>query len=170
MMKKVKKMKSLVPCLALIITLIVAAAPAAGRQISGFELTDQNGREHRYYFPKENLSLLTVADKKGSAQVESWVKPVRARYGSRIDIDGVADMSAVPGLLRGMVASQFKKQQQYPVMLDWSGKVSRQLGCTKGQAGILLIDRDGRLLREWQGRATDAMLRELFVVIDTAKP
>lgn len=163
-------MKSLAACLVLTLTLMITAAPVPGRQIIDFELTDQYGREHRYHFPKPNLSLLTVADSKGSAQVESWAKPVRGRYGAKVDIDGVAEMSAVPGFLRGMVAGQFKKQQQYPVMLDWTGKVSRYLGCPKGQAGILLIDRDGRLLREWQGRATDALLSELFAAIDAAKP
>ncbi len=146
------------------------SAPAASRQITGFELPDQHDKEHRYHFPKANLSLLTVADQKGSAQVESWAKPVRERYGAKVDIDGVADMSAVPGFVRNMVTGQFKKRQQYPVMLDWTGKVCRQLGGPKGQAGILLIDREGRVLREWHGHATEGTLRELFATIDKAKP
>ncbi len=153
-----------------ILTATAAIALAADRQIPGFELTDQQGHAHQYRFPKEQLSLLAVADRNGSVQVESWTKPVRARYGAKVDVDGVANMSAVPGFLRGMAASQFKEQQPNPVMLDWTGEVSRQLGCPKGRAAILLIDRDGRLLREWQGPATDSRLRELFEAIEAVKP
>lgn len=149
------------------------AAPstnAAPARIPSFTLDDQHGRTHEYRFPKTNLSLVAVADRKGSAQIEGWVRPVKARYGVKLDIDGVADVSAVPGPLRGVVTRRFKQELAYPVMLDWTGAVCERFAYVRGQVGVVLLDRQGRVLARWEGAATDAALRALYEAVDRAGP
>ena len=57
------------------------------------------------------------------------------QFGTRVDVLGIADVSAVPRLLPGTVRSAFRKEQTHPVMMDWSGevvKVRSERGCDDG--------------------------------------
>src|SRR4051794_6077828 len=85
----------------------------APQKVPDFELKDQHNVTRTYQFPRDKISLLTVADRKGSDQIEAWVRPIKQRYGNRIDIDGVADMSTVPTGLRTLVRNAFKDQLTY---------------------------------------------------------
>ena len=142
----------------------------AVNQVGNFELTDQHGQPHHYQFPKTNLSFVAVADRKGSTQIESWVRPVKQRYGTKIDIDGVADLAAVPRLLRTMVTGKFRKTMDYPVMLDWTGAVCRQFAYRNGAVNVFVLDRQGKILNRWAGPANEKSLRDLFAELDRAKP
>lgn len=125
------------------------------------ELRDQFDSEQKLCFPSPTVTLLAIADKKGSEQIAGWVQPVRRQFGERVDIRGVADVSSVPGPLRGLVRKRFQRLQNYPVMMDWSGNVSRTLAYVPGQVNILLLDQQGRLLSRWAGDATEASVREI---------
>jgi hypothetical protein len=57
---------------------------------------------------------MTVADRKGSEQLEPWITKLSHRYGKQIDIDGVADVSMVPGPLREVIREMFRKRLAYP--------------------------------------------------------
>ena len=138
--------------------------------VASFELDDQYGHTHHYQFPKTNLSFVAVADRKGSTQIESWVRPVKQRYATTIDIDGVADVSAVPRLLRTMVTGRFIKTMAYPVMLDWTGAVCRRFAYRSGQVNVFVLDRQGKILNHWAGPAKEKSLRDLFAELDRAKP
>jgi hypothetical protein len=58
-------------------------------------------------------------DYTGSGQFEDWIRPLYDRYQKTIGIYGVADLSAVPGFMRGLVYRAFRTQLQYPIMFDW---------------------------------------------------
>ena len=100
--------------------------------LAPFELRDQYNCPHRIFFPAAGVTLLTVADRKGSEQIDGWIGPLKEHYGGRIAIEGIADMSAVPCLLRSMVREQFKKCRAYPVMLDWEGPGGAPLQLSQG--------------------------------------
>ncbi len=142
------------------------AAPVA--KLSDFELTDQEAKPRRYRFPKEKVTVMTVADRKGSEQLAPWIQRLHARYEKRIDIDGVADVSMVPKPFHSMLREAFRKQLAYSVMLDWSGSVVRQFGYTKGVANIYVIDRQGRIMKQVTGPVGDEGIRELTTEIDRA--
>jgi hypothetical protein len=136
------------------------------KRVGAFELKDQYDTVCSMSFPKTNLTILTIADQKGSDQVQGWVKPLKERYNQRIDISGIADMGAVPALLRGLVQSKFKKTCTYPVMLDWSGLVAKSFGYEKNQVSLLVINRDGTVLKQWSGEMDDRSLESAFETID----
>ncbi len=145
--------------------LVGAAEP---ENVRDFELTDQHGATRAYRFPKDKVTVMTLADHKGSDQLAAWIQRVFDRYGKRIDIDGVADMSTVPKPLRGMIQNAFKKKLTYSVMLDWTGPVVRQFPAKKGVANIYVIDRRGRIVSQLSGAVTDDAARSLFTEIDRA--
>jgi hypothetical protein len=151
------------PLLALLALHTVALA-APVEKLTDFELTDQEVKPRTYRFPKTKV---TVADKKGSEQLAPWIQRIRDRYETRIDIDGIADMSSVPGILQGAVRNSFRKKLTYSVMLDWKGSVVKQFGYKKGVANIYLIDHAGRIVKQVSGPVSDAGAQELFKEIDS---
>ena len=155
------------PILALI-ALYATARGAPVAKLTDFELTDQDAKPRSYRFPKKKVTVMTVADHKGSEQLASWIQPIRNRYEMRIDIDGVADVSIVPKVFHGMVRDTFRKKLTYSVMLDWDGNVVKQFGYKKGVANIYLIDPAGRIVKQMTGSASDAAVQELFREIDRA--
>ena len=140
------------------------AAPA----LTPFELRDQYDTPHRISFPAANVTVMTVADRKGSEQIDGWIGPLKERYSGRIVIEGIADMSSVPCLFRSMVREQFKKDRAYPVMLDWEGPVARSFNCRKNEANVFVIDREGRMIGRFTGETNEIALRALFSDVDLA--
>lgn len=146
--------------------LSAGAAPVA--KLSDFELADQHAKSRSYRFPKTKVTVMTVADHKGSDQLGPWIQRLYDRYGKRIDIDGVADVSMIAKPFQGIFRSAFRQQLTYSVMLDWNGSVVRQFDYTKGVANIYIIDRAGGIVRQLTGPVSDESLREACREIDRA--
>jgi hypothetical protein len=150
-----------------------AAAPPptkpGGESLSSFELKDQFARSHAIQFPRTNLLVLTIADHKGSEQSHGWVEPLKQRYGTRIAMEGIADVSGVPGFLRGFVESKFRKHMSHGVMLDWTGAVVKPLACERGKVTVLVVDREGRVRGRAAGPASPQGLKVIFDALDASR-
>ena len=153
------------PFLALL-ALHTAALAAPVEKLTDFDLTDQDAKPRSYRFPKTKITVMTVADHKGSDQLAPWIQRLYDRYEKRIDIDGVADVSMIPKPFHNMFRVAFRKQLTRSVMLDWGGSVVKQFGYTKGIANLYVIDRNGRIVKQIVGPVTDAGERELTREID----
>jgi hypothetical protein len=134
--------------------------------LGSFELKDQHQRSHHFDFPRTNLFILTVADQKGSEQIAAWVRPLKERFPEGLPIEGVADVSSVPGLLRPLVRREFKNKFERPVMLDWSGDLVKQLNCQPGVANVFAVATNGALLWNSFGAAEANKLAELFRLVE----
>lgn len=137
----------------------VTSAPAK------IELSDQFEVKQSIVFPTTNLTFLVIADKTGSAEIAAWVSPVTERFGASVAIVGIADVSAVPRPIRGLVRREFKKAQTHSVMLDWSGDTVKQFAISPNRANVLLVDCDGSILKRLSGKATDQAVKELCETI-----
>jgi hypothetical protein len=144
----------------------VMASPP--KQLSDFTLSDQNSVARRYSFPKQKVTAMTVADRAGSEQLEPWIKNLYERYGSQIDIDGVADVSMVPKPLHEVVRALFRSRLDHSVMLDWHGSVVERFEYRPGVANIYVIDRHGTILKQITGPVNATLKQELFRSIDGA--
>ena len=133
---------------------------------SDFALRDQYNQLSNYRFPAERVTVLIFGDRKGSEQIEGWVRPLWDRYQARIDQRGVAVLSSVPAMVRGLVRTIFRSQVKYSVLLDWKGEVSQAYGYQNGRANLVLIDRQGRIVLRLHGAAEAASLGQLFTRID----
>jgi hypothetical protein len=138
-----------------------ASTPSPTNLCPQFTLQDQFGSTHEFKFPRTKATVLTVADKRGSEDIKAWVHPLAVEFGDQIEIAGLADVSTVPGLLRSMVKSQFKKAITFPVMLDWDGGPTRSLNYIKGEANVYLIAPAGGVLHHYSGKVTPDKLNVL---------
>jgi peroxiredoxin len=145
-----------------------AAFGAPVEKLTDFELADQNLKTRIYRFPKSKVTVMTVADHKGSGELAPWIQRLHDRYQKKIDIDGVADVSMIPKPFHNMFREAFRKQLTYSVMLDWEGSVVKQFGYTKRAANIYVIDRRGRIVKQVVGPVSDNAMRQLTTEIDGA--
>lgn len=137
---------------------------------TAFSLKDQFGNELSYKFPREKTTILAFADKTGSEQLEAWIQPLVNRYSSKyadkLDIQGVAELSSVPGIAKGVVRNLIKKKVDRPVMLDWKGDVSKSYSYEKDKVNVLLIDRQGNIVSREIGAADKTKLDSFYKKID----
>ncbi len=131
-----------------------------------FELKDQYNKQSRYSFPRSKITVLTFGDRKGAGQIEGWVRPLWEKYQDQIDQQGIAVLSAVPRIARGMVRMIFKTQIKYPVLLDWKGDVSKAYGFSQGAANLYVIDQSGNVIFKTVGPADENRLDEVIRQID----
>jgi hypothetical protein len=145
-----------------------AALAAPVEKLSDFELTDQDATPRSYRFPKEKITVMTVADHQGSDQLAPWIQALHDRYQQRIDLDGVADVSMIPKPFHSLFRAAFRKKLSYSVMLDWEGSVVKEFGYTKSVANLFVIDRRGCIVMQATGPWRELAARELFEAIDRA--
>ncbi len=131
-----------------------------------FELKDQYENTQAFKFPKQKVSVLVLGDRKGSEQIEGWVRPLYNRYQNKIDQNGVAVLSSVPSFMRGIVRKIFKNKVKYSVLLDWSGDVSRAYEYKGGKANLVIIDREGKIRFRVEGPASEQELARVYAQID----
>lgn len=132
------------------------------------ELGDQYDAIHLVSFPATNVIFLTIADRKGSEQIAGWISALKGRPQMPVDIRGLADVGGVPGFLRGRIRKRFQETIQYPVMMDWSGKVCAQFNYVPDQANVFIIDRNGSLVGHFSGKTNSVSLKEAFVALGKA--
>ena len=130
-------------------------------------LADQYGTDRRCDFKGNRLTVLTIANRQGFEQIGAWVLAVKERYGTKVDIEGIADVSAVPGPLRAMIRKKLKARVEYPIMLDWSGEVIRRFDLSKNVANVFLVGDRGKLLLTMHGLPDKTKLEKLFSAIDS---
>jgi hypothetical protein len=133
-----------------------------------FELPDQFGTNHTVTFPRPQPLLLIVADRKGSEQIDAWVKMVKARCGQRLEFIGVANASGAPGWVHGLIRKSFQKKYPYPILLDWSGHLPASLRCEPDVANVFLLNPAGRVLATERGECSEESLRRLAQKVATA--
>ncbi len=167
-------MKPLLLPLLLTLTTVASGEPSAkspllpSRAPALIQLRDQFDAPQTLSFPATNIIVLTIADKKGSEQIDAWVAAIKKQFGQRIEIRGIADVSSVPRWLREMVRKRFQKVQTHPVMMDWSGETVKAITYVPGVANVLVLDKRGQILKRLIGAANDKSIQDLRAAIDLA--
>jgi hypothetical protein len=143
-----------------------SAATAPPTQAVEFTSTDQDGKARLVKYPREKVSVFVLADQKASSEISGWISPLYARFQERVDITGIAALPGIPSAFHSLFRREFKKRLTYPVMLDWSGDVSRAHGYQKEQVQLLVVSRSGRIALSKTGPATPAALAEVYSAIE----
>jgi peroxiredoxin len=129
---------------------------------ANFTLEDQFGKKISINFPSDKVAVLVFGDRKGSEQVEGWVRPLYGKYTDKIYIFGIAELSVVPWAVRPAVRMMIRRGSKTPVMLDWSGNVSKSYGYEKGKANVFVVGKDGSITAVKRGAASNAALNDLY--------
>lgn len=143
-----------------------AGATAPVRLTADFTLSDQFGREHTVEADATRVRVLALADRAGAEQIEGWIAPLAARYAETIEIHGVARLDAVPRPLKPAVRALFRRGSPHPILLDWTGAVSRTFDYRENLANIVVLAPDGQIVHRFNGPATAEALAECFERID----
>lgn len=136
---------------------------------AAFELEDQFNKKFALKFPAKKVSVLVFGDRKGAEQIEGWVRPLFEKYTDKIEIYGIAELSAVPWIAKGFVRNAIKSKTKSSIMLDWSGKVSKDYDYESEKANLFVVSKDGYIVAEKSGAATPAELEDLFNAIGDLK-
>jgi len=120
--------------------------------------------------PLDRIIILTVADRTGAEQINEWVAPLKVEFGTNVQFFAVADVSAVPGPLRGMVRRRFAKEYTYPIALDWKGTITGQLALTAKSVNLFVLDRSGTVQHKAQGAVATEALRNLINAVTRLLP
>lgn len=139
-------------CVVLSLSAVSADAEDLGR-CPEIRLRDQNDCPRVLSFPRGRRGILVIADRSGSRFIEGWVRAARAAFGEQLMIDGLADVRAVPGILRPVVRASFRSALEYPVLMDWDGGVVSALNGEGNALTVLLLGADGRVLGRYSGEA-----------------
>ncbi len=140
------------------------------RRVSDLKYDDQFGVEHTLTFPSDRPRVLVLADREGSAQIASWVEPLVARYGERIEIRGIALLAGVPAWLRPTLRSLFRRRLSYPILMDWDGASAAKFDYGRGAALVVAVDAEGDEVWRAAGPADAERLAEAFRQLDALTP
>jgi hypothetical protein len=162
------------PSLLLTLLSLLAAPLFAAETNAPFRqlvLRDQFDRQHWFEAGSNAVTVITVADRKGSEQVEGWVRAIKTRYAERVVQLGVADVSAVPSPMRAMIRKKFAEQYSAtPVLLDWKGEVTKLFPAQSGVVNVLVVSRSGGLMKTLVGPVSDDGLARLHQAIAPLLP
>ena len=75
-------------------------------------------------------------------------------------------MKGVPRVLRPLLNSLFRKQLDYPVMMDWTGDVSEDYDYQASLANIVVLSPSGQVRYRFNGKANPSELKQCFSRID----
>ena len=149
-----------------LLNVVTTAADASARTMPPFTLTDQDGRARTIDYPRDKVSVFVIADHKGSSEIAGWITPLYERYQQRVEIAGIAALPGIPPMFQGLFRREFKKRLAFPVMLDWTGDVSRSIGYENNRAQLLVVSQTGRVTLSRNGPATERALAEVAGEID----
>lgn len=147
----------------------VTTTPIPGyRQAPTFELEDLKGQSQSFTYPLPRVTLMAFADQDGAKQMEAWITPLYQRYQNQIDIHGVAVLSMVPAFARGIARGIISTQVKQPIMLDWTGEVSRQFQTLPKVTHLFVLNPQGQILAEQSGPVSAEKLAVLAKAIEQA--
>jgi hypothetical protein len=133
-------------------------------------LTDQWEKPAVLRAPLDRVTILAIADRAGADQINEWVTPLKVQFGTNVQFFAVADVSAVPAPLRGLVRRRFAKEYSYPVGLDWKGTITEQLPLTSKAVNLFVLDRAGIVQHTAQGAVETEALRKLIDAVTGLLP
>ncbi len=157
--------KYLVITLLLLSSFITIASSIGSKSIS-YVLEDQYGNEHKSVNIQGRRQLLFLADRTGSDFTSNWTKVLEPIYRNTIEFVAFADVSSVPGFLKGFIKGKFKDSYSNPILMDWEGKLFEYYNCPDGIPTIVFIDNKGIIRYKISGKGTNSELQMLNEVIN----
>lgn len=156
--------------------LVLAAAGQAGEPFS-LDLVDQYGDPVRVSPAARGdgrpVTLVVIADRRGSDGRQAWANALRAQYADPLDrrpepalvVIRVAHLAGIPKPFRGRLVDRFFAGEP-PVALDWEGQAAGQLQFAPGVPNLVLLDRTGGVVLTLAGAPEKKNRERLFAEID----
>lgn len=132
-----------------------------GSKVPAYTVEDQNERAwKRGDFSKKPV-LYVLCDLDAYDHVDNWTKELVPKYKSKIHFVPVADVSTVPGLIKGYVRGKFKDEFDYPILMDWEGVLVKALGMKAGYPTLVITKADGTMTYHAWGKGSTKQIERL---------
>ena len=154
----------------LLLSSFIALSSSIGNKSISYVLEDQYGNEHKSVNIQGKRQLLFLADRSGSDFTSNWTKVLEPLYRNTIEFVAFADVSSVPGFLKGFIKGKFKDSYSNPILMDWEGKLFEYYNCPEGIPTIVFIDNKGIIRYKISGKGTSSELQMLNEVISQHLP
>lgn len=160
-------------------TLLSSPGRCETEPLAGIVLEDDAGRAWSLDELAGGPVLLVVADRASAAEANAWGARVAEardalapwRTKGKVAWLAVADLRGVPDYARDAARGRVREReagrsagersQASPLLLDWTGLVARRFGARRGDALLVLLSSDRRVLVEARGAPTDDALARL---------
>ncbi len=133
--------------LVLMISVVVVGAgddKAIGKTALEFVLPDQFEQEWAWEKHwKGKHTVMVLSDRSGSDYTNNWTKPLYERFKDRVQFVAIADVSSVPGFIKGLVRDKFKEAFTNSILMDWEGDVCEYYMMQSGLPNVLYLDAKG---------------------------
>jgi len=137
-----------------------------GKSAPAFNLKDQFGKPWKLAELQDKILVLVVADRDSGNTMGPWVDNLKSCYGAKIHLLGLLDLHSIPGIGRGFAKSRIRKETNDPLMLDFSGTISKAYLVSSKHAGVVVIDRSGTVRYIERDSFTKERLTALKAAID----
>lgn len=131
-----------------------------GKPALGFVVEDQFKTEWKWEQFKGKNVIMVLCDREGREYSEKWVNPFRNTFGNKVEYVAFADVSSVPGLLKGFIRSKVRDNYAHPLLLDWEGDVFKYYQCAEGVANVVFIDKTGTIRHSSSGKGTSEQVQQ----------
>jgi hypothetical protein len=127
-----------------VLVLILYAAPSAaaeyseGSVVAPFSIEDQFGQTHE--IDGSVRAVLLGRDMGAGDVLQSALAESGAALLVRTGTAYLADVSRMPSLIRSWIAEPKMRRRGYPMLLDRSGLLTKELPSEKGKATLILLD------------------------------
>lgn len=130
---------------------------AIGKSALEFVLPDQFDKDWAWENHwKGKPTVVVISDRSGSDNTSKWTEPLHERFKDRVQFVAIADVSSVPGFIKGLVRGKFKDAFSNSILLDWEGDVCEYYAMQSGLPNVLFIDAKGVVrLHTWGKGASD---------------
>jgi hypothetical protein len=159
------KKKSIIKIVLLCSSYILIASSIGSKSLT-YVLEDQYGNEHKSINNQGKKQLLFLADRSGSEFTSNWTKVLEPIYRHNIEFVAFADVSSVPGFLKGFIKGKFKDAYSNPILMDWEGKLFEYYNCPEGMPTIVFVDNKGIIRYKISGKGTNSELQMLKEAIN----
>jgi hypothetical protein len=147
--------RGIVPTILVVIMLAFVITPnlasATEKKLITFKLEDRKGVQRTEKEFKGKSFILVASDKGGSKYNDAWMQKIQTGLKDREDakpstVMAIADLSAVPSLMRGAVRRILPKADKVNLILDWEGIFAKAYGFEENKTNLLIFSNSGALL------------------------
>lgn len=128
---------------ALVLSMALGAfAIETGKSAPDFSLKDQFGKAWSLDGMKGKVTVVIVANPKSGESMGPWVDNLNTTYGNKIEVLGMLDLQSVPGIGRGIAKIRIRRETKEPMMLDFSGDITKSYGVSDDYPVVVVIDKN----------------------------
>ncbi|KAA3618307.1 MAG: hypothetical protein D8M58_20605 [Calditrichaeota bacterium] len=119
-----------------------------------FKIKDQFDKVHEKSDFSDKIVVIVGSDREGSKYNDLWVKAIldsleKNNTGKHVSFIGVADLSAVPFFMRGIVQGFFPSDTTKRILMDWDGEFAETYKFKEEHCNIAIFGKNEKFVSKY---------------------